>query len=77
MVGRAATGKVAGAVAMGRLAEESKAGSAGVAARLAATGCANEAGVNVNASRAVDGGKAKAATSGVMGLVGEAWRARG
>ncbi|KAF0151105.1 MAG: hypothetical protein FD189_2591 [Elusimicrobia bacterium] len=57
--------------------EESKAGRAGVAARLAATGLGHEAGVNVNASRAVDGGNAIAATIGVLGLVVEAWRARG
>ena len=77
MVARAAMGTVAGAVAMGRLGQESKAGSAGVAGRLAGTGWRNEAGVNVNASRAVHGGKAIAATIGVMGLFVEAWRARG
>ena len=70
-------GTVAGAVAMGRLGEESEAGKAGVAARLAATGWGNEAGVSVNASRAADGGKAIATTIGVMGLVVEAWMARG
>ena len=65
-------GTVAGAVAMGRLGEESKAGRAGVAARLAATGWGNEARVTVNASTAVDGGNAIADTMGVMGLVMEA-----